>query len=317
MIYCNDMDAGACAWMRELMAAGVVPEGVVDERSIKDVAATDLVGYRRCHFFAGILGWELALRQAGWPAEQPVWTGSCPCQPYSAAGKRKGNADDRDLWPDFFRLIRECRPECVVGEQVEGAIKHGWLDRVCADLEGEGYAVGSCVLGAHSVGAPHIRQRLYWIAHRLGNADCERPSQHALLRRQEPGRVKGDLSEATGDGVARGLGNSGGAGWEGEAGSGVQRGFAGENFWAGSVFIPCRDGKARRVPTQTQSGLQPVVDGISAGVDGVRVACPDRFPLAEGVKNRTMLLRGAGNAICVPTAAVFIRAFLEATGDLF
>ncbi|HVL13649.1 MAG TPA: DNA cytosine methyltransferase [Gemmata sp.] len=146
------------------MADGLITPGVVDERDIREVAADDVRGFDRVHFFAGVGGWELALRLAGW-GDAPVWTGSCPCQPFSAAGKRKAQEDDRHLWSAFFRLIRECRPQCVFGEQVEGAIRHGWLDGVCADLEAEGYAVGSVVLGAHSVGAPHIRQRLYWVAH--------------------------------------------------------------------------------------------------------------------------------------------------------
>jgi len=162
--YYSEFDPQAAAWLRELMADGLITPGVVDERDIRDVAADDVRGFDRVHFFAGVGGWELALGLAGW-GDAPVWTGSCPCQPFSSAGKRKAQEDDRHLWPAFFRLIRECRPECVFGEQVEGAIRHGWLDGVCADLEAEGYAVGSVVLGAHSVGAPHIRQRLYWVAH--------------------------------------------------------------------------------------------------------------------------------------------------------
>ena len=161
MNYYNEFDPAAAAWLRELIALGLLPPGEVDERSIKDVRSSDL-GYDQCHFFAGIGGWSLALRLAGWPEDRPVWTGSCPCQPYSTAGKQRGNADERDLWPEFFRLIAERRPEFIFGEQVENAVRHGWLDRVCRDLEGEGYAVGAAVLGAHSVGAPHRRQRLYW-----------------------------------------------------------------------------------------------------------------------------------------------------------
>ncbi|WP_020473363.1 DNA cytosine methyltransferase [Zavarzinella formosa] len=161
----NEFDASAAEWARELIRAGELPPGEVDERSIKEVRPKDLEGFTQCHFFAGIGGWPLALRLAGWPESVPVWTGSCPCQPYSAAGKGKGDADERNLWPEMFRLIRECRPDTIFGEQVENAVGHGWLDGISADLEGEGYAVGSCVLGAHSVGSPHIRQRLYWVAH--------------------------------------------------------------------------------------------------------------------------------------------------------
>lgn len=162
--YYNEWDAYAAQWLRNLIAAGHIPAGDVDERSITEVRADDLKGYTQCHFFAGIGGWAIALRFAGWDDARPVWTGSCPCQPFSAAGKQGGGADDRHLWPVWLRLIRECRPDIIFGEQVEGAVGFGWLDRVFADLEAKDYACGAAVLGAHSVGAPHIRQRLWWVA---------------------------------------------------------------------------------------------------------------------------------------------------------
>jgi len=162
--YYNEHDPRAAGWLRALIAAGHLPAGTVDTRSIADVLPADLAGFTQCHFFAGIGGWSYALALAGWPADRPVWTGSCPCQPYSAAGKGLGDADPRNLWPAFFNLLRQCRPECVFGEQVASAIGHGWLDVICADLEAENYACGSVVLGAHSLGARHQRQRLYWVA---------------------------------------------------------------------------------------------------------------------------------------------------------
>ncbi len=163
MNYYNEIDPWAAAWLRQLIAENLIPPGEIDTRSITDVQPIDLRGFNQCHFFAGIAGWSLALRLAGWPDDRPVWTGSCPCQPYSVAGKSKGDADERNLWPAFFNLIRECRPDCIFGEQVEAAISHGWLDGLRADLEGENYAVGDCTLGAHSAGADHQRQRLYWV----------------------------------------------------------------------------------------------------------------------------------------------------------
>ena len=163
--YYNELDPCAAGWLRALIADGHIAQGDVDERSIADVSPADLVGYTQCHFFAGIGGWSYALRLAGWPDDRPCWTGSCPCQPYSAAGKGRGAADPRNLWPVWLPLIRECRPVRVFGEQVASAIGHGWLDAVSADLEAEGYTIGATVLGAHSVGAPHIRQRLYWVSH--------------------------------------------------------------------------------------------------------------------------------------------------------
>lgn len=165
MNYYNEIDDKAAAWLRELVSRKLIPAGDVDTRSITEIKAHELKGYTQCHFFAGVAGWSLALQLAGWPEDRPVWTGSCPCQPFSTAGKGLAQADERHLWPAFFNLIRECRPEHVFGEQVASAIGHGWLDGISADLEAEGYACGAAVLGAHSVGAPHIRQRLYWVAH--------------------------------------------------------------------------------------------------------------------------------------------------------
>jgi len=162
--YYNEIDPYAAQWLRNLMAAGHIPTGDVDERSITDVQPMDLEGYMQCHFFAGIAGWSYALQLAGWPDDRPVWTGSCPCQPFSVAGLQKGRDDDRLLWPHFFRLIRECRPEIVMGEQVAGKAGYAWFDEVRSDLESEDYACNGVDIPACAVNAPHLRQRLYWVA---------------------------------------------------------------------------------------------------------------------------------------------------------
>lgn len=196
MNYYNDNDRFAAQWLRNLIAAELIPQGHVDERSIKEVTADDLKNYTQCHFFAGIAGWSLALALAGWPTTTPVWTGSCPCQPFSAAGKRKGTADDRHLWPEFRRLIAECRPATVFGEQVASKDGREWLTGVRADLEGMGYAVGAADLCAASVGAPHIRQRLWWVA----DADGWQASDEHLQRGWEYGQrteAVGDLATAS------------------------------------------------------------------------------------------------------------------------
>ncbi len=181
--YYNEHDPFAAAWLRELIKDGLIADGVVDERSITDVQPADLVGFDRCHFFAGIGGWDYALQLAGW-GDAPVWTGSCPCQPFSSAGQGAGGDDPRHLWPAWFRLIRECRPYVVFGEQVESAIAHGWLDLVCDDLEREGYAVGACGLPAASVGAPHIRQRLWFVADANPRGCTQEASRQATPDRQ-------------------------------------------------------------------------------------------------------------------------------------
>ena len=170
MNYYNEFDPDASAWLGELVASGNIPAGRVDDRSVAVVTPGDLSGYTQCHFFAGIGGWAHALRLAGWGDDRPAWTASLPCQPFSVAGKGLGEADERHLWPVFRELVRECRPPIIFGEQVASAAGRLWLAGVRADLEGMGYAVGAADLCAPGVGAPHIRQRLYWTAIRLADA---------------------------------------------------------------------------------------------------------------------------------------------------
>jgi len=184
--YYNENDPRAAAWLRELIRHGHIAPGDVDERDIRDVSAADLRGYQQCHFFAGIGVWSYALRRAGWPDDRPVWTGSCPCQPFSGAGKRKGTADPRHLWPVWWSLIRECRPGVVLGEQVAGKAGYRWWDAVCADLESEDYAGAAADLAAASVGAPHIRQRLFWVANANGGNACAGREQRGGQHRQQP-----------------------------------------------------------------------------------------------------------------------------------
>lgn len=160
----NEVDPYKAAVLREAIKVGAIAPGDVDERSIVDVRGGELTGYTQCHFFAGGGFWSYALRQAGWPDDRPVDTGSCPCPSFSEAGKGLGFDDDRHLWPEWYSIIRKRRPPVLFGEQSHAAIGFGWLDLVCGNLEAEGYAVAPSVLGAHSVGAPHRRQRLYFCA---------------------------------------------------------------------------------------------------------------------------------------------------------
>ncbi len=289
MTYYNEFDPFAAAWLEGLIDAGHISGGTVDRRSIKDVKAEEVQG-ERVHLFAGIGGWDYALQLAGWPADRPVWTGSCPCQPFSAAGKRKGQSDDRHLWPDMHRLVRECRPDTIFGEQVASAIGYGWLDGVFADLEREGYACGAVVLGAHSVGAPHIRQRLFWVANSdsWGRSSIVNTGSSAA----QTGRGEGDAVETYGVAVGR-LGDTHESGPQGRDGAVVRERADERSPWSASTWHPCRDGKARRIPIE-----------------------PALFPLAHGLPGRVGLLRGAGNALVPATAALFVQAFLESEKEL-
>jgi DNA (cytosine-5)-methyltransferase 1 len=168
MNYYNEHDPKAAAWLRELIAFGHIPAGIVDERDIQKVKYDELTDYTQCHFFAGIGGWPLALRLAGWPDNLSVWTGSCPCQPFSSAGKQQGEKDERHLWPDFRRLIEAGKPAIAFGEQVASKAGREWLAGIRTDLEALAYEVGAADLCAAGVGAPHIRQRIFWVADATG-----------------------------------------------------------------------------------------------------------------------------------------------------
>ena len=166
MIFYNDFNSDSCVWLNSLINNKLIPDGYVSNKSIVDIQKDDIKGYDQCHFFCGIGGWPLALKLAGIKEDINIWTGSCPCQPFSLAGRGKGVDDERDLWPVFSSLIGECRPHFVIGEQVEAAIRHDWYKRLCKDFLHQGYGVLGAVLSANIIGSPHIRKRLYWFAYR-------------------------------------------------------------------------------------------------------------------------------------------------------
>ena len=112
--YYNEWDKHSAAWLRELIKQGLITNGVVDERSITDVQASELAGFTQCHFFAGIGGWSYALRLSNWADNRPVWTASLPCQPFSVAGNQKGKEDERHLLPHFLELVNETQEARVM-----------------------------------------------------------------------------------------------------------------------------------------------------------------------------------------------------------
>lgn len=308
--YYNEIDPFAAQWLRNLIAAGHIAPGEVDERSIEDVTPDDLRGFTQCHFFAGIGVWSHSLRLAGWPDDRPVWTGSCPCQPFSAAGKGDGFADERHLWPHFFHLISERRPQHVFGEQVAAGIANAWFDLVQADLEGVGYAFGLVPFTSAGIGAPHIRERAYWVA----NAGSGRYDRRTAAAGQE---TRAGAGIAIGVGIG-GLGNSNVARLEGLGGNDCAAGWKGQTrsatapgihvrplevngFWRDADWLFCRDGKWRPV----EPGTFPLVDGAAARLGRVE---PGVARVASS--NRVGRLKGYGNAINAQAAAAFIRAYM-------
>jgi DNA (cytosine-5)-methyltransferase 1 len=273
----NEIEPYAAEWTTNLAQAGHIAAGVVDRRSIVDLRSADIAGAIQFHAFAGIGAWSYALRLAGWPDDQPAWTGSCPCQPFSGAGRKGGFDDERHLWPTWFGLIRECRPPVVFGEQVASPDGLAWLDAVSADLEGEGYAFGAADLCAASVGAPHIRQRLYFVAYRVGDGlQARQPSRSAprtAVRDGAPGRVV----NAAGEQRPRG------ADLRRE-----ERGWPQHpSPWGDVDWLECTDGRRRPVE-------------------------PGSFPLAHGAPARVGRLRAYGNAIVPQVAATFIASVMDA-----
>ena len=285
--YYNEIEPFAAQWLRNLIAAGHIAPGDVDERSIVAVPAHDLKDYTQCHFFAGIGGWSLALRLAGWPDERPVWTGSCPCQPLSSAGQRKGHADERHLWPAFHSLIAECRPATVFGEQVAGKDGFEWLAGVRADLEDAGYACGAADLCAAGAGAPHLRQRLFWVA------------DGASERRREAREHRGRSEERAGWGGAARLGDTTRPGRQGQR----------------RQHCESRTGSSGQPGPAMQDSV-PQWNGATVAVeraDGwARIAAePALFPVAARIPGDVGRLRGSGNAIVPQVAAQFIGAVME------
>ncbi|ARJ70376.1 DNA cytosine methyltransferase [Paracoccus contaminans] len=324
-VYYNDADPAACGWLRELIAAAQLPDGVVDERSILDVAPDDLRGFTQCHFFAGIGGWPHALRLAGVAEDLSVWTGSPPCQPFSVAGQRKGQHDDRHLAPAFLRLVAACRPELVFGEQVASAAVLGpvggaarvaaagpagwaWFDALAADLETASYAVAAADLPAAGIGAPHIRQRLFFGAVALGP-------------------TPGGLGHGLGAGLQGRIGMSERPDQRADGAAGLAGGLAdADGRVTGHGQLQHRwqhrcepqDGEADRLVEITHPAGASATDGVWRNPDWIfcrdgrwRPVEPGTFPLADGIPGRMGLLRGYGNAIVPPLAAEFVTAFLE------
>ena len=325
--YYNEIDPFAAAWLRELIAGGHIAPGVVDERSIEDVRPDELAGFTQCHFFAGIGVHSLALRRAGWSDDRPIWTGSCPCQPFSAAGKGEGFADERHLWPAFYHLIEQCEPAIVAGEQVASSSTGVWFDLVQADLEAMGYAFGLVPLPAAGFGGAHIRDRAFWLADAIGSgqpwasgsggaqeqriaelcgvvgmADAASRGRRVIGRALEPRDVRhtdGGIDALSGVAHTQRIGHyrSGNAG-----------GTLGSESWRADASRPAPLG--HNGPASAPKLGRNAADWLFCRDGKWRPVGPGTFPLAHEAPARVGRLRGYGNAIDAETLTQFYAAVI-------
>lgn len=342
--YYNEFDKYPSAWLNNLITGGLIAAGHVDERSITDVLPEDVIDKTQCHWFAGIGVWSYALRLAGWPDSRPVWTASLPCQPWSSAGKGGKFEDERHLWPVFFRLVKECRPPVIFGEQVSSKDGLEWFATVQADLENAGYAVAAFDTCAAGVGAPHIRQRLYWMAydHSKQYKDCDqgRKENHGQKSSRAPiefagRRRSGRMEHSNSQRQQRWIHRRKNKEWEA-----VNR-STGCHITTGGLaynddkqrpysFVTGGPGNLQREwneDAEASSGHSRALWSMPFDLfwrdadwlfcqDGKwRPVEPESFPLADGIANRVGKLRAYGNAIVAPLAAAFIASAMEAIHD--
>nr|WP_232464344.1 DNA cytosine methyltransferase [Burkholderia ubonensis] len=294
--------------------------------------------------FAGVAVWSYALRRAGWPDDRPVWTGSCPCQPFSAAGKGLGFEDERHLWPAWYWLIGERRPPVVFGEQVASSAVEPWIDLVHADVEALDYAFGCVPFPSAGVGSPHIRDRAYWMAYTdrrkrrglavIRGAERDRPHAGRPEGRREPEsrsaicrladdhqhgraaqagtRIHDHKRHAQSRGSARGLANADDDGFQGGSLETVRgTGRRQEGHATGRSGSSLADGFERIEPAGPPNGFWRAADWLLCRDGKWRPVEPGTFPLADGAPSRVGRLRAYGNAINAEAATQFILAARE------
>lgn len=300
----NEIEPYCVKWLGNLSQANLIAPGLVESKSIALVQPNELTTYTQAHFFAGIGVWSYALKLVGWPDSVPVWTGSCPCQPFSRSGQKRGFADARHLWPEWFRLIKQQTPPILFGEQVASPDGLKWLDLVSSDLENEGYSFASADLPAAGIGAPHKRSRIFFVAY-LNNQSDTRFTTY--LRQWRVFKPQAEKARESATNVQTGqLGNthsnaakhvqhehskvSGSQSQSGNLSLPVGSRDASSllaGFWSDCEWVYCKDGKTRPI----EPSVSPLVNGSPKDLDR---------------------LRALGNAIVAPVAAEFIACSLEA-----
>ena len=235
-----------------------------------------------------LLNEKISKKYPEWQSDDIILTGGFPCQPYSQAGKRLGKEDERHLWPEMLRVVREVRPRYIVGENVGGIVN--WSDglvfeEVQVDLENEGYEVQAFILPACAVDAPHRRDRVWFIA----NSDSKRhekcnASKISINERWRADKICNEFNASDSENTGLQRGKNTGI---------FEISAEGRNKQSAGLFCT----NWQNFPTQSPVCIRN--DGISARLDGIT------FP-----KWRNESIKAAGNAI-VPQVAFKIFQAIE------
>ena len=250
-----------------------------------------------------------------------IITGGYPCQPFSVAGRKKGEEDPRHLWPEYFRLVQELRPDWIIGENVSGHIKLG-LDTVLENLESEGYATRTFSISASSVGANHQRERIFIVANSMEHSECDgltgpkkRGGSEETVSEESKGENNTLNVEGT-SGIPTTSTNVANTNREGSQGSGMETDMEEETFHQS----PRRSGQGREQegilsdaerigqqgqgkhvrPGSTEKDCEGETDWLvdeSEGTQGWWDIEPDVGRVAHGIPKRVDRLKCLGNSL--------------------